>query len=113
MFPPMAHISVLPCSHSRIATQFSAVVGPRLKNRANNLNVFVLAGWFRENVLHELASPKRLRSGNILKVELRNVVGILVVVLTCEPHVFIVGRLCIKGERVVVTAGHLKCSVCG
>ena len=31
----------------------------------------------------------------------------LVVVLNCELHVFTGMSLCIKGERVVVTAGHL------
>ena len=80
-----------------------AVVRRRPKNRANNLNVFVLAG----KILHELATST-LRSGTILKIDFRNVVGALVVVLNCGPHVFIGGRLCIKGERVVVTASHLE-----
>ena len=63
---------------------------------------------FGGKLLHELACSTELRSGTILKIEFRNVVGLLVVALTCEPHVFIGGRLCIPGERVVVTAGHLE-----
>ena len=103
------------CAHLRNAAQsrdnchaVSAVVERRSKNCANNLNVFVLARGFREKNLARTCKLHGLRSGAIPKIEFRNVVGILVIALNCEPHVFIGARLCIKGERVVVIAGHLE-----
>ena len=56
------------------------------------------------------ASPKGLKSGTILKIKFRNVVGELVATLNRE---FTGARFCTKGRRVVFTAGHprVPCAV--
>ena len=53
-----------------------------------------------------------LRTGIILKIEFRNVVGGLVVVPNREFQVFVGVRFCIEGRRVVFTAAHLQALTC-
>ena len=65
---------------------------------------------FRCNPLY--AGLTGLRSGIILKIEFRNVVGGLVVVPNREFQVFVGVRFCIKGRRVVFTAAHLQALTC-
>ena len=48
------------------------------------------------------------RSGTILKIEFRNVVGELVVVLNREFQVPVGVRFCIEGRRVFSTTGHFQ-----
>ena len=69
---------------------------------------FVLASCFEEKVLHAFASSTRLRSGTILKIEFRNVVGELVLVLNLEFQAFVGVLSCIEGRRVVFATGHLQ-----
>ena len=70
----------------------------------------MLASLHRYSMAHVIAfaSPTGLRSGTILKIKFRNVVGELVVFLNREFQVFAGVRFCIEGRRVVFTTGHIQ-----